>query len=86
MNTSGPYQKCNVIIYDGGEQSLDRVISHQNIVHSPTIHVVKDGESIHSIANQYYKDSGKWHIIAEANHIFNPFKEIDTGIKLIIPR
>lgn len=86
MSTSGPYQKCNVIVYSGGEQSLDRVINPPNIVHSPTIHVVKDGESIHSIANQYYKDSGKWYIIAEANHIFNPFKEIYTGIKLIIPR
>ena len=86
MNNSGPYSKAKVLVYDNGEASLEYPQPRVLINSSDTIHTVKDGENIHSIAYQYYKDSGKWYIIAEANHISNPFREINPGTKLIIPR
>lgn len=35
-------------------------------------HVVQLGETLNKIANQYYQDSTKWRIIAEANSILDP--------------
>ena len=32
-----------------------------------------------------YGDSGKWYIIAEANKILNPFKELEMGTLIRIP-
>jgi hypothetical protein len=39
---------------------------------TPRIHVVRKGETLRSIANQYYKDANKWKIIAAANNIRDP--------------
>ncbi len=86
MKNSGPYSKAQVLVYGNGEASLEYIPPRVSISSSDTIHTVKDGESMYSIAYQYYKDSGKWYIIAEANHISNPFREINPGTKLIIPR
>lgn len=48
-------------------------------------HTVKDGETLQNIAFRYYGDSGKWYIIAEANKILNPFKELEMGTLIRIP-
>lgn len=87
MTDSGPYKDSRAIVYEDGEVSLDSTnITQVRISSNNPIHTVKDGETIHSIAYYYYRDSGKWYLIAEANHIFNPFREIHPGTKLIIPK
>lgn len=85
MTNTGPYRDGYTLVYEDGESTLETHIPNTIISPKDKIHIVKDGESIHSIAHQYYKDSGKWYIIASANHIFNPFREIVPGTKLIIP-
>lgn len=85
MTNTGPYQDGYILVYENGESSLETSIPNMVISSKDKIHIVKDGENLHSIAYQYYRDSGKWYIIASANHIFNPFREIDSGTKLIIP-
>lgn len=86
MNNSGPYENSMILGYDRGEMSLERTTTPVFISNTDKVHTVKEGENIHSIAYQYYKDSGKWYLISEANHISNPFREIQPGIKLIIPK
>lgn len=85
MKNSGPYADSYEVVYGNGESSLETGSPPHIITNKDKIHTVKDGETLHSIAYQYYRDSGKWYLIAVANHIFNPFKEIIPGIKLIIP-
>ena len=85
MTNSGPYQDGYILQYKNGESSLETDIPGTFISPEDKTHIVKDGENLHSIAYQYYRDSGKWYIIASANHIFNPFREIVSGTKLIIP-
>lgn len=50
-----------------------------------TLHTVKPGETLQEIAAFIYGDSGLWFIIAEANNILNPFKEVKDGMILLIP-
>ncbi len=47
-------------------------------------HTVTKGETLWSIAQDYYKDGFKWNQIAKANNIENP-KEIEVGQILMIP-
>lgn len=86
MIQSSPYSKAYLLKYEDGEASLERNSNQATkLSSSDKIHTVKDGDTIFSIANQYYRDSGKWYIIADANYIINPFREVTPGIKLIIP-
>lgn len=47
-------------------------------------HIVKEGETLQSIAYQYYGDSGHWHRLVAFNHIINPF-DLKPYTKLFIP-
>ena len=47
-------------------------------------HIVKRGEYLWEIAQQYYQDGYKWVEIAKANHLTNP-DLIYKGQKLVIP-
>lgn len=47
-------------------------------------HIVKAGETLQSIAYQYYGNSGYWHRLVAFNHIINPFK-LEPYTKLFIP-
>lgn len=49
------------------------------------LHTLKEGETLQEIAAVRYGDSGLWYIIAEANTILNPFKELEPGMILLIP-
>ena len=48
-------------------------------------HVVREGETLHNIAYQYYKNIKLWWVIAEANHIDNPFDAMTAGLVLKVP-
>lgn len=46
--------------------------------------VFLEGETLWQIADEMYKDPGKWRVIAEANNISNP-RLIEPGTELTIP-
>ena len=49
------------------------------------VHVVRDGDSLHSIAHRSYGDPNRWRMIAEANGIDNPL-HLRRGTALDLPR
>jgi len=48
------------------------------------LHIVKQGDTLSSIAGQYYEDVAKWRAIALANEIVDP-RAITTGQEIRIP-
>jgi hypothetical protein len=48
-------------------------------------HIVKDGDSIHSVAYEAYNDATKWRLIAQANDIDDPLR-LRRGTSLTIPK
>ena len=49
-----------------------------------TSHTVRDGETMSSIAGQWFGDVGKWDLIAKANPLVDPSK-LQIGQKLRLP-
>ena len=49
------------------------------------IHVVRDGDTLQSIAHKTYGDPGRWRTVAEANGIDNPL-HLRRGLPLNLPR
>jgi len=82
---TSPYDKAYIIQYDEGDASLEKDIPTIITSDMDTIHTLKDGETLHNLAFAVYGDSGKWYILAEANHISNPFTELKAGMKIRIP-
>jgi len=49
------------------------------------VHVVRDGDSLQSIAHKTYGDPGRWRMVAEANSVDNPL-HLRRGMPLNLPR
>jgi len=49
------------------------------------VHVVKDGDTLQSLAHQIYGDPNRWRLIAEANGVDNPL-HLRRGTALNLPR
>jgi nucleoid-associated protein YgaU len=47
-------------------------------------HLVREGDSLHSIANREFGDPGMWRAIAETNRIDDPMR-LTPGARLLIP-
>lgn len=85
LRGASPYDSAYAVIYEDGDYSLE---ARPTVVPSSPDdlqHTVKDGETLQNIANRYYGDSGKWYLIAEANGLLNPFKELESGTLIKIP-
>lgn len=82
---ASPYNNAYALKYNDGDYSLEA--KPPIVPESPNDiqYTVKDGETLQNIAFRYYDDSGKWYIIAEANKILNPFKELEMGTLIRIP-
>ena len=80
-----PYKNAYALNYGDGDYSLEAPIPSVPSSSNDIQHTVKDGETLQNIAFRYYGDSGKWYIIAEANGILNPFKELKSGTLIRIP-
>lgn len=80
-----PYKNAYALNYGDGDYSLEAPIPSVPSSLNDIQHTVKDGETLQNIAFRYYGDSGKWYIIAEANGILNPFKELESGTLIRIP-
>lgn len=66
------------------ERQLRETRRHRNSPLQARTRVVKQGDSLWSIANEEYKNPARWRPIAEANQIINP-RELKPGQVLIIP-
>lgn len=82
---ASPYNQAYVLNYGDGDYSLEAVQTSVPSSSDDIQHMVKDGETLQNIAYRYYGDSGKWYLIAEANGILNPFKELESGTLIKIP-
>lgn len=49
------------------------------------IHVTDGRKTLQNLAWDYYQSTRLWWVIAEANHIANPFDILKPGIRLKIP-
>lgn len=83
MADFNPYSDSVAILFDNGDIILVRQI--QKKINNTIVHTVKEGETIQSIAFQYYGDSGYWVYICDINNIFNPFVELEEGMQIYIP-
>ena len=48
--------------------------------------VIRDGQRLDTIANEYYKDPSKWWIIAQANNITGGTLFVKAGSQIRIPQ
>ena len=82
---ASPYNDAYVIKYEDGDVSLETYPPQIIPSSSDIFHTVLEGETLQNIAFRYYKDSGLWYAIAEANKILNPFEELKAGTLIRIP-
>lgn len=85
LKGASPYNNAYALKYNDGDYSLEAKTPIVPESPNDIQHTVKDGETLQNIAFRYYGDSGKWYIIAEANKILNPFKELEMGTLIRIP-
>jgi len=79
-------RKGTIITFDDGLKILIRA---KTILTERTLyknHIVKEGETLESIAFKEYKAGGYWLMLMDINtDIFNPF-ELEVGSNVILPR
>ena len=83
-----PYkpQNCVTVEFEDGDIILERQSAVLNVNQTfRAQHTVLEGETLASIAYQYYGDSGYWVIIADINSIYEPLDDLKAGMQLLIP-
>lgn len=83
-----PYkvQNCTTVQFEDGDIIIERPsISLDTSQNFRAEHTVLEGETLASIANQYYGDSGYWVMIADVNSIYEPLNDLVPGMLLLIP-
>lgn len=78
------YQVGFIIDYIEGDRSIERIPIEHETTTDDFLHVVKQDETLTSIAHLYYGFSRSWYVIADTNNIINPF-ELEIGQSLVIP-
>lgn len=90
INTStiSPYTNPTVVREASGESYLLEYPQDDagQQLYNPILatHIVKEGETLQSIAYQYYGDSGYWYRLVAFNNIINPF-ELKPFTRIFIP-
>lgn len=87
MSQITPYDNSTFIIVDDGTimSEYSRYINpDDNNINIKAEHIVKEGETLQSIAFRYYGDSGYWTRISSYNRIINPFS-LKPYTRLFIP-
>ena len=78
------YSNGITINYPEGDTSLQR----KTIVHKEDLedksYIIRQDDTLSSIANKFYNEPLYWYIIADVNNIDNPFI-LETGKSIIIP-
>lgn len=84
MSQYSPFSDATIIEFDDGTRILESNLE-KPVNLNPKVHVIRQGETLASIAYAYYKDSGYWGRIALFNGIINPFTEVVPNKKILIP-
>jgi nucleoid-associated protein YgaU len=84
MNVKDPYSNGLIISYNEGDFSLERIPPQLVDNQDDQLHIVRDEETLNSIAQQYYKEGKYWYLIADKNNLLDIFT-LYTGQQLIIP-
>jgi len=79
-----PYSNGLIITYKEGDEALERIPSQFVDNAEDKSHIVRDEDTLTSIAQQFYKDGKYWYMIADRNNILDIFTLI-TGQELVIP-
>lgn len=85
MSRYSPYSDSTVITYDDNSEPTMESNLDIPLISNTTTHVIREGETLASIAFQYYGDSGYWGRIAHFNNILNPFDEVYPNKQIYIP-
>lgn len=85
MSKISPFDNAKILSFNNNAEVLIFADTEDIITSSTTYHTIKEGETLQSIAYQYYGDSGYWGLISRANKILNPFTEVIPGQRLLIP-
>jgi nucleoid-associated protein YgaU len=80
-----PYFSGSFIVeFSSTEKALYRRKMAYTVSIKDSYHTIVEGEQLSDIAYKYYRNDREWHIIADANEIFNPF-DLTPGQQIIIP-
>ena len=87
ISTLDPYGNGSIIEFnDGtGDVLVERDEYRMPSLTPQAVHTVVPGDTLQSIAYQYYGDSGYWMAIADINNIPFEFRDLDEGMQIIIP-
>jgi len=83
-NVKDPYSNGLIITFKEGDEALERIPSQFVDNADDKLHIVRDEETLTSIAHQYYRNGKYWYIIADRNNILDIFT-LFTGQELVIP-
>lgn len=73
---------CSFVEYQTAGVTRSRELHSADV---PKTHLVRDNETLHTIAAQKYNNPALWRTIARANNIVNP-RAVRPGMMLIIPK
>lgn len=89
MNGSNIENGLNIYETEDGEKFFNllatRVFPDEMVPGSYTIYRTNGGETLQNIAYNCYENIHLWWVVAEANHIENPFTIFTAGLELTIP-
>jgi len=77
------YDKGTVVVFENKSKFLTPEPPLNTTVRE-TKHIVKEGETLYSIARKYFRATTKWYLIADINKL-EDLMELTVGDILIIP-
>jgi len=85
LSESNPFATGFIVEFPEGDSILQR----KELIYEPSAskditHVTTEGDTIYGLAYKYYGDDKWWHVIADANQLYNPF-DLQLGLELLIP-
>lgn len=85
LRRDNPYRTANVIEYDEGDLSLERFRILYRPSNNDKLHTVIYGDTLWSLAFDYYKNSKLWWVIADVNPSIEHPMILTTNTNIIIP-
>ena len=85
MDRSGLYDQGYIVNFKEGDQAIYRMpLAYRSSVRDK-YHVIKENETLHSIAHTYYGSSYKWFILADVNDTISDVFNLTVGSTIVIP-
>ena len=86
MEITSLYNRCYLIEHNEGDKALHRTPINYRGTSEDKYHVVKEGETLLSIAQLHYDSQFPWFVIADANAaLIEDIFTLTQGISLVIP-